>query len=391
MAVTRHIFCRSITGLTLKLSAAWLILLFFTVSTVNAAVLPEERVDALYHNYTGGGITVDGPSILVRKNFADTVSVSANYYVDNITSASIDAVTQASEYTEQRVQQSVGVDYLNDSSTITFSYTSSIESDYEAATTYFGISQEMFGGMTTVSLGFTQGDNIVMQTGKDDFRDFATFRNYRASLAQVLTKNLILSLTYDAITDEGFLNNPYRQVRYSDGSGGYLFQPERYPRTRTSNAASFNLRYFLPYRAAIYGGYRYFVDDWNIKSDTFETGYVHPLGDNWIIEASLRYYVQTQANFYNDLFPYFDAQNYLARDKELSDFSNYSFGLGLSYDFESDNLLIFERGSANLYFTYINFTYNNFRDIRVTGVNAGDEPLYSFSAVVTRLYFSFWF
>ncbi len=368
-----------------------LIIMLAINTMVNAAVLPEERVDVLYHNYTGGGITIDGPSVLVRKNFADMVSVSANYYVDNITSASIDAVTQASAYTENRVQKSIGADYLHDNSTLSVGFTESIESDYEAVTSYFGISQEMFGGMTTVSLSYTLGDNLVLRTGDDTFRDVASFRDYRASLGQVLTKNLLLSLTYDAITDEGFLNNPYRQVRYSDGSGGYEFQPEIYPRVRTSNAASFSLRYYLPYRAAVYAGYRYFTDDWAIKADTYEVGYVHPVGDNWIIETSFRYYVQTQASFYSDLFPSVDAQNYLARDKELSDFSDYSMGLGISYNFESDKLLFFERGSANLYYNYMTFNYNNFRDIRVTGVTAGTEPLYSFSAGIMRLYLSFWF
>ena len=36
-------------------------------SPAGAAVLPEDRADALYHRYEGGGVTVDGPSLLVRK------------------------------------------------------------------------------------------------------------------------------------------------------------------------------------------------------------------------------------------------------------------------------------------------------------------------------------
>ena len=44
-----------------------------------ATVLPEERADLMYHRYDGGDVTVDGPSVLVRKNIGDKVSVSANY------------------------------------------------------------------------------------------------------------------------------------------------------------------------------------------------------------------------------------------------------------------------------------------------------------------------
>jgi len=379
------------TVFTKKLYLAIALLVIFQAT--NAAVLPEERVDVLYHNYTGGGISIDGPSVLVRKSFADKVSISANYYVDNITSASIDAVTQASEYTEERVQQSIGADYLNDKSTLSYNYTSSVESDFDATTHSFGISQEMFGSMTTVSLGYSIGDNIVTKTGDAGFLETSGFKDYRASLSQVLTKNLIMALTYDIITDEGFLNNPYRSIRYIDNAAddGYSFQLEKYPETRTTNAASIGLRYFLPYRAAVFGSYRYFTDSWGIKADTFEIGYVHPLEENWTFETTLRYYTQTQANFYSDLFPFVDPANVYARDKELSTFTDINLGFGIIYEFENDNLLFFERGSANLFYTFMSYEYDNFRDIRVNTTVPGNEPLYSFTAGVTRLYFSFWF
>jgi len=378
-----------------KIMRLFFILLFIfchNISTVYAGVLSDERVDLLYHNYTGGGVTIDGPSILVRKNFAEKVSVSANYYADNITSASIDAVTQASEYTEERVQTSIGLDYLNDNSIISYSFTKSVESDFDASTHSFGITQDMFGSMTTVSLSFAIGDNIVTKTGSDNFEEFSNFNDYRVSLSQVLTKNLVMSLTYNIITDEGFLNNPYRRIRYLDSNAtdGYSFQDELYPETRTTNAASISLRYYLPYKAALYGSYRYFTDSWGIKADTYEIGYVHPLESNWTFETSYRFYSQTQADFYSDLFPFVDPQNIYARDKELSTFSDINVAMGITYDFESDSLFFFDRGSANLFYTYMSFDYENFRDIRVKN-GAGNEPLYSFTANVIRFYLSFWF
>ena len=79
-----------------------------------AGVLPEDRADVLVHSYDGGGVTIQGPSVLVRKQFAQKFSASANYYVDKVNSASIDVVTTASPYTEERTQYSVGLDYLHD-------------------------------------------------------------------------------------------------------------------------------------------------------------------------------------------------------------------------------------------------------------------------------------
>ena len=37
------------------------------------------------------------------------------------------------------------------------------------------------------------------------------------------------------------------------------------------------------------------------------------------------------------------------------------------------------------------FDYEDFRDLRVTGVAPGTEPLYSFSANVGQLFISIWF
>jgi len=152
-----------------------------------------------------------------------------------------------------------------------------------------------------------------------------------------------------------------------------------------------NLRYHLPYRAAVFIGYRLFTDSWGIKADTIEVGYTHPVEENWMLETSVRYYNQNQADFYSDLFPFEDAQNYLARDKELSNFTDYSFNIGVSYTLNNDSLSLFEKASANLYFSHIIFNYDNFRDIRETSFAAGSEPEYSFSANVIRMYLSFWF
>ena len=83
----------------------WVVLL---AGHSQAAILPEDRSDVMYHGYDGGGLQVNGPSVLVRKGYKDKVSVWGNYYVDTITSASIDVITTASEYEEERTEASVG-------------------------------------------------------------------------------------------------------------------------------------------------------------------------------------------------------------------------------------------------------------------------------------------
>ena len=81
---------------------------FFAASVTHAQVLPEDRADALYHSYDGGGVEITGPSILFRKKIGSKFSGYANYYVDSISSASIDVETYASPYSEERTEVSVG-------------------------------------------------------------------------------------------------------------------------------------------------------------------------------------------------------------------------------------------------------------------------------------------
>jgi len=179
--------------LTCFLIVTFLLLLSLLSVTATAAVLPEERLDLLYHRYDGGGVTVDGPSVLVRKNVGDSVSVGLNYYVDNVTSASIDVKVSASEYTEKRDEYSISVDYLRQKTTMSVSYTNSDESDYTAETWSMGISQDMFGDLTTVSMSFAYGDNTVEQNGNPNFKEDTEVRSYRVGLSQIFTKNLIMA------------------------------------------------------------------------------------------------------------------------------------------------------------------------------------------------------
>jgi hypothetical protein len=355
-----------------------------------SGVLPEDRADVLYHRYEGGGVTIDGPSLLVRKKLAEKYSVSANYYVDMVSSASVDVVTTASPYTEQRQQASLGFDMLQGKTQYSLNVTGSDENDYTATTASFDVSQDFFGDLTTVSFGYAQGWDEVRRRGDADFAEDVDRRTWRVGLSQVLTPKLLFGLSWELVSDEGFLNNPYRSVRYldPDAASGFAYQPEIYPHTRTSNAAAMRARYFLPYRAAVHGEYRFFTDTWGIDANTVRLGYTHPWGERWIFELGYRWYDQGAADFYSDLFPRADAQNFLARDKELSTFSSHMLSLGATWTLPAWNFL--QRSTVNLYVDHAMYRYDDFRDVRAGGA-PGTEALYEFDANVIRLFFSGWF
>jgi len=370
------------------------VLLLALSSNGLAGVLPEDRADVLYHLYDGGGVEIDGPSILVRKKAGKSLSFVGNYYVDMVSSASIDVITTASPYTEERKQWSLGMDYLRGNTTMRVNYVSSEESDYDAETVSFSVSQDMFGDLTTLTFGYALGDDLVRRSDDPSFERDLDKQIYSVGLTQILTKNLISTVNFETITDEGFLNNPYRSVRYFDLSSavGYSYEPELYPNTRTSNALGIRARYFLPYRAAIEGEYRFFTDTWDIEGHTVSLSYIHPWND-WTFTGKFRYHDQTGAHFYSDLFPSSEATNFRGRDKELSPLQSYTFKLQAAYEFLSDDgndWGFLKKGKVTASLNMLHIDYDEFSDLTALQP-IGSEPLYQLDADIFQIFFSFFY
>ena len=365
------------------------------------SVLPEERADAMWKTYDGGGLRVDGPAMLVRKNFNEKVSVSASYLVDQVSGASIDMVVLgASPLHEVRKQKTFGVDYLDGKTTYSAGLQSSIENDYDSSTANVSISQDMFGDLTTVTLSASRGWDVVTRVinaahQKDpNFRRKVERKTWALGLSQILTRNLIAGFDYEAITEQGYLQNPYRAIRYLAGPGSAIFLtgPEIYPGTRTSNATSLRAKYYLPWHASVTGKYRYFFDTWSIRSQTMELSYTQPfMKDALIGDISYRHYRQNSASFYSDLFQFANQQNYMARDKELAAQNNNSIGLSVSYDFIKSKHWRLKKATGSLHYDYIMYRYQDFRDASQRQLPAGTEPLYRFNANVVQALVSVWF
>lgn len=359
---------------------SWLGVIGFTLAFHSlccfSAVLPEERADAMYHFYDGGGVRVTGPALLVRKNLADKVSVSGSYYADTVSSASIDVVTTASPFRENRTEYGAGVDYLYNDSLMGLSLTKSTESDYIADTLSMNYSQDVFGGMTTVSMGYSHGKDTVRENNDPSFSDYVNRYQYRLGVSQILTKTLRVNLDYEAITDEGYLNSPYRTARFF-GAG----VPERYPRTRDSQAMALRTTLYLQPRSSARVEYRHFWDTWDIVADTAEAVYSTYVGTPWLAELRYRYYTQNSASFYSDNFT--QLQNFMARDKELSTFKNHAVGGTLTYTFQSHPSFV-NKSTVNVAYDHLSFKYSDFTDVRT-------HAPYSFDVNLVQLFLSVWF
>ena len=371
------------------------VLLLFALGTAHAGVLPDDRADVLYHLYDGGGVTIDGPSVLVRKKAGKSLSFVGNHYVDMISSASIDVITTASPYNEERTQWSLGMDYLRGNTTMRVNYTESVESDFDAKSYAVSVSQDMFGDLTTLTLSYGLGDDLVRKSDDPTFERPLDRQIYGVGLTQILTKNLITALNVETVTEEGFLNNPYRVVRYADplSALGYSFEPELYPNTRTTSAVGLRARYFLPYRAAVEAEYRWFTDTWDIDSNTASLAYIHPWGD-WTFKGKFRWHDQTGAHFYRDIFGRSQETNFRGRDKELSPLTSYTVTLQAAYEFISDdgnpNFGFIKRAKVTASLNLLSVDYHDFSDLTALQP-VGQEPLYQLDADIFQIFFSIFY
>src|SRR5882724_5274817 len=171
--------------------AAMLAALLLIRSTI-ADVLPDNRADVFYSKYSGGGMDITGYSATARAKITENFAVEANYFVDKVSGASVDVLSQASVIKDERKQKSISLDYIHNKTQYNLSYTNSTERDYISNTTHFSLSQDMFGDLTTVTLGFTDSRNKVGENNgtasKPDvsWLGHATSQRYEAGVWQVI-------------------------------------------------------------------------------------------------------------------------------------------------------------------------------------------------------------
>jgi hypothetical protein len=340
--------------------------------SARAVDLPEDRAEALVHVYNGGGVTAAGPAFLVRKNIADRVSLTGSYYLDAVSNASIDVVTTASPFRERRHEVGAGLDYAVRDSLISVGLSKSDEPDYKSDTMSLDVSQETFGGMTTVALGFSRGSDKVLKHGDPLFAETVKRWQYRLGVTQILTPSWFASVNLEAISEDGFLGSPYRAARVFGAA-----VPERNPRTRTSRAIKLRVKGDLGARNAMHAEYRYFWDTWAIKAHTAEAGYSRYIGELWLADAFVRHYSQTHALFYSDNAA--TETMYVSRNRQLSSFDSLGLGARLSYTWK--RVPGRYEVKANGAYELVRFDFKDFTDIRTL------SP-YSFQANVLQLYLS---
>jgi len=160
-------------------------------------------------------------------------------------------------------------------------------------------------------------------------------------VTQVLNRSTVLHLnyTYSALRD--YLNDPYKILSVVDPVTGdprptdpYLYESR--PDSRTKHAIFARLVHHLG-RDIVHLSYRYFSDDWGIRSQMAEATYRWQFGARQYLQPHLRYYSQNDADFYRRYLV--DGQNtpdHASADYRLGKMHTITYGLVYGHRSDTD-------------------------------------------------------
>ncbi len=149
-------------------------------------------------------------------------------------------------------------------------------------------------------------------------------------VTQVLSREALMQFNYTLNLSDGYLNDPYKVVSLVDSSSeptDAVF--EKRPDQRAGNALLWKLVYHLP-RDVMHLSYRYYWDDWGIKSHTADLSYRMELSGGTYLQPHIRYYSQSKADFYySALSDSAMLPDYATADYRLAEMNSTTAGLKL--------------------------------------------------------------
>lgn len=144
-------------------------------------------------------------------------------------------------------------------------------------------------------------------------------------------------LLLDIVQQNGLLSTPFQRVYFSDVEDSFMEgfhladDIERLPDTRLKVAGGGRLNYYISQMLVLRTYYRYYSDDWGIKSHTASAELPVKLSDKFTLYPSYRYYNQTAADYFAPYEQHISTGKYYTSDYDLSEFYSSQYGFGVSY------------------------------------------------------------
>ena len=257
----------------------------------------------------------------------EAMSGSSPWYVIPDQGAGALQVMSGATIREQRDQVDVAVARRGNGYTHTGALGFSTEDDYEAIYGSYAGEKTSESGLSTISWGLSYSDDELDPTDAVEFGriESASRDALSASVGftQVLNRNAVLQTGFALTRQSGYLSDPYKLVWVGD-----TVLSDSRPDERVMWAWTTRFRQFIePANAALHADYRYFRDDWSIRSHTFDLSWHQKAGADFEITPSVRYYTQTSADFYGPVFSGTPTDGFWSADYRLATYGALSYRL----------------------------------------------------------------
>ena len=246
-------------------------------------------------------------------------------------------VMSGATISDERNDFLISTSYFLDGGRLGFASGYSTENDYQSINFGFDGETHFNEKNTTLSAGAglsfdeiepTDANLFSTRPSKEDKESYSLF----LGLSQVLGRgsNLQSSLTYQHGT--GYLSDPYKSMFVLGGT----FLPDSRPDTRNQFTWLNRFRRHLrEVDATFHLDYRFYIDDWDVTSHTFEASLIKELWRGVWLTPMVRYYSQTEADFYEPFFNAPPTQSEFTSAYRLSAYGALSFGLKGEWSFRS--------------------------------------------------------
>lgn len=317
----------------------------------------------------------------------DGSEVHAAAVADAVTAASVDVITEATpRFTELRKEADLGGAWAMGAWLPAAHYRFSDEPDYISNGGGARVDRRI-GADSTIEAGYDLTYDLIRRSGTSPsvFERTLTTHSADASVSQVIDRKTVVRLAYSFVAQDGYLAKPYRYVPLfapstiaAEGGGAAIgldnFGALRLPERPPENVPGVRLRHAIAARALRYlpslGGslradYRFYLDDWGVRSHTGEVALRVARGGHELALTE-RVYEQTAADFWRRTYTVDDGTMpvYRSVDRELSHYLSETTELGFTDRY--DRWSWYATG-ALLYTRYFDFLFLRARTATMIG------------------------
>ncbi len=144
------------------------------------------------------------------------------------------------------------------------------------------------------------------------------------SYSQMINKRLQIMFLGDVVTQQGYLSLPFHRVYFNTGKDTV----EKLPSSRFKLPLGFRLNYFLGDNIIIRSYYRYYLDNWGIRSNTIGLEVPYKITPFFSVSPFYRYYDQTASKYFAPYEAHSPTDQYYSSNYEYSKFRSGFYGIG---------------------------------------------------------------